>query len=912
MVPNYVAPRPQKQDDSVGAHQMLSLSEGSNYCMSSDAIFMRVQQCIDETDLAAGRQVHWLSIKLGFDSDAFLGSHLIRMFAHFNCLSEANQVFFRLPNPSVYSWNAIMLAHVKLGQNQSALQLYHELNKSCFKLDGYIFVSALKTCVNLADLEQGMLIHVQVIEYGIEFNDYVISALVEMYSKCGDLENGLLVFHRMPNKRAITCSLLIGGYIDEGKEERALELFRGIVQEGVQLDEVSCISILKACSNISDLQQGRQIHALLIENGLEFDVCVGNALIDFYVKCQMLQEAHAVFHRLPMQDVVTWTTLVSGYAQQSSSQKALQIFEAMEQHGMKPNSITLVLTLRACSSVSALEQGRKVHARIVECGIELDEFAGSSLIDMYGKCGSPEEAGMIFERLPRRNVISWSAFIAGSAENGQNLKALLLFEQMQQQGVLPDKITFICILKACSSPAYLEYGRQIHRQVDECGFGTDMFLGNTLIDMYVKCESLEDARILSNRLPEQNLVTCSLLIGGYIQQGFALEAIQIFDKMSREGVELDEISFVCALKACSSIAALKQGRQIHGKLLQRGFELDAFVSSTLIDMYAKCGSLEDACRGFERLPKQNVVTWSALMSGYAQNGDYLSVLRYFQEMQHEGLDPDDVSFLSLLAACSHKGLLETGCAHFKAMRDEHGIEPTIKHHNSMVDLLGHAGLLNEVEDLLETIPFQSNLVGWTSLLTSCRRHFDIGVGQRSFNRFTMMDRGNATGYVLMGNIYSQVGMWEDAEEIEQLRMCANGWKKPGKAFIEIDDEVHDFSVGDKTHPQSSAIYAKLESLSLQMKEQGYKPRVDLVLDTLSENDKEDALCGHCEKLAIAFGLISTVQGATIRVSKNLRMCADCHTATKIISKLEMREIVVVDTYCTHHFSDGVCSCPENI
>ncbi|MCO5567340.1 hypothetical protein L7F22_021030 [Adiantum nelumboides] len=889
-----------------------SVVECKSIFMSTDDIFVRLQKCIDERDLTTARGVHRLAIESGLDSDAFIGSHLIRMFGQFDCLHEANQVFHRLPDPNLYSWNAIILAHAKSGQNQAALLLYHELHNSRLEPDGHIFVSALKTCISSVNLEQGKLVHMQALENGFEFDDYVGNALLEMYCKCGCLKSALVVFSRMPRWRAITCSLLIGGYVDDDQEDVALDLFRQIVEKGVLLDKVGYISILKACSNIAALKQGRQIYLLLVEAGLDLDVCVGNALIDLYVNCQRLQEAATLFQRLPTRDVITWTTLASGYAQHGFSTKAMQLFEAMEQHGMNPNAITLVLALRACCNTSALQQGRKVHARLVEHGTELDDFSGSSLVDMYGKCGNQSAATIMFERLPRMSVVSWSALIAGTADNGQGSKACLLFEQMQQQGLIPDKVLFVCILKACTSPTWLKYGRNIHSQVAECGLGMDIFLGNALIDMYVKCESLEDACTLSNRLPEQNLVTWSVLIGGHVQQGFALEAIQIFDKMSLEGVELDEISFVCALKACSSIAALKQGRRIHGNAIQKGFELDSFVSSTLIDMYAKCGSLEDARRDFERLPKQSIVAWGALMSGYAQNGDYLSVLHYFNEMQQHGLKPDDISFVSLLAACSHRGLLEAGCAHFNAMRDKHGIEPTLRHYNSMVDILGHVGCLSEVEDLLETIPFQNNLIGWTSLLTSCRRHLDVSIGCRSFDRFSTMDRGNATGYVLMGNIYSQLGMSEDAMEIEELRKCANGWKKTGQAFIEIGDKVHNFAVGDKRHPESDAIYAKLERLNLQMQEEGYKPRVDLVLETLPEDDKVDSLCGHCEKLAIAFGLISTVPGTVLRVSKNLRMCADCHTVTKLISKLEMREIVVVDAYCIHHFEGGLCSCTEHL
>ncbi|KAH7287479.1 hypothetical protein KP509_32G058000 [Ceratopteris richardii] len=834
------------------------------------------------------------------------------MFAHFDRLTEANQAFHRIVNPNLYSWNAIMLAYVKSGHHQIALKVYQDLQNSCPELDGHIFVSALRTCFSPVNLGQGRQIHMQAIENGFEFDDYVGSTLVEMYAKCSDLESALAVFNRLPRWRAISCSLLIGGFVDAGEEYIALELFRKMVEKDVELDEVSYISILEACSNIAALGHGRQIHALLIELGLEFDVRVGNAIIDVYVNCQRLLEADTLFHRLPVKDIVTWTTLASGYAYNGFNKEAMQIFDDMEHYGVTPNSITLVLILRACSSVSALEQGRRIHARIVECGTELDDFAGSSLIDMYGKCGSPDDAIIMFERLPKTTAIAWSALIAGTADNEEGSKAFLLFEQMQRENVIPDRALFVCILKACSDPTHLDYGRFIHCHVAESGLGTDIFLANALIDMYVKCESLEDACTLSKTLPEQDLVTWSLLIGGHVQQGFALEALQFFDKMCNEGVEPDGTSFVCALKACSSIAALQQGRRIHGQAIEKGYELDPFVSSTLIDMYAKCGSLEDAQRDFERLPKPNIVDWGALMSGYAQIGNYSLVLQYFKAMQSRGIEPDEISFLSLLAACSRAGLLDAGCAHFKEMRDNHGSVPSLKHYNSLVDIFGHTGCLEEVEDLLETIPFGNNLVGWTSLLTSCRRYFDPSTGRRSFDRFIVMDRTNATGYVLMENIYSQMGMWDDANEIEELRKYANGWKKPGKAFIEIGNQVHNFAVGDKSHKESSAIYAKLEGLNLQLQEEGYVPRVDLVMDSTSEDDKVDALCGHCEKLAIAFGLISTVPGTTLRVSKNLRMCADCHNATRLISKLERREIIVVDAYCTHHFGNGICSCTEHL
>lgn len=287
------------------------------------------------------------------------------------------------------------------------------------------------------------------------------------------------------------------------------------------------------------------------------------------------------------------------------------------------------------------------------------------------------------------------------------------------------------------------------------------------------------------------------------------------------------------------------------------------------------------------------------------------VAQNLKDMQQAGVKPNDVTYLCLLSACSRVGLVDEGYLHFKSMRDDYGIVPTLEHFNSMVDLLGRAGHLYEAEELLEIIPFPPDAAGWTSLLSACKTHACVDLGRQCFNRMVTMGYGNAAGYVLMSNLYIQAGMWEDAEKLEELRRCANAWKKPAKAFIEVDNVVHDFLVGDKSHPQMDDIYAKLKTLSLQMRDEGYKPCLDLVVDSIPDEDKEDVLCGHSEKLAIAFGLINMAHGKTIRVAKNLRMCTHCHNATKAISKIEMREIVVADAYCVHHFHDGACSCKVN-
>lgn len=971
-----------------------------------------LQRCMKERDLAAGRKVHFLIVKSGFECDVFLGSYLVRMFVFFERLTEAKQVFSKISKPNVYSWSAIISAHAKCGQIDQAIKLYHQMRKLTVEPDGHIFVAVLKACATSAALGQGKKIHRHVIESGFELDVYVGSTLVDMYTKCGNLEDAHAVFDRLPSRNVVTwsllikgytecdhgwealqifqkmqvekmdpdqiifvcvlkactsiaalqqgwhihacilergfesdiwihntlidmyakcgdleaariafdrlpeqdvvaCSALIAGYTQHDHGQQAIQVFEQMLQDCVEADLVTYICVLKACSSIAALEKGQQIHAFIIQSGFEANLFVGSTLIDMYAKCGSLKDAHIVFHRLPERNVVTWNALVSGYSEHECGEDAFQLFVQMQLEGIDPDPITFHYILKQCDSNVRLEQGKQIHGHIVQNGVEWDSFVGNALVDMYAKCGSLNDAHTVFEKLPKQDVVTWSALIGGYAEHEHSLKALQLYEFMQQVGPEPDPVTFLCVLKACSNIACLDQGKHIHGQIIERGWEADEFLGSNLIDMYSKSGSLEDACRVFDKLQTRTVVAWNVLIAGYTQHDHYQEALKLFQQMQMEGAVPNIVTLVCTLKACSSVAALEQGRHIHGHIIDSGFKPNVIVSSTLVHMYAKCGSLDEACIVFDTLPERNIVTWSTLIAGCAQDSDYSLAFRSFEGMQRAGFKPDDVAFLSLLSACSRAGFVEMGCMHFKSMRNDHCIAPKVEHYNSMLDLLGQAGWLNEAEDLLETIPFGTNIVGWTSLLSSCRKHTNVDLGKRCFDRFVTMDCGDAAGYVLMSSIYARAGMHEEAVKVEELRTRVNGWKKPAKAYIEIDHQVHGFVVGDKVHPRIDDIYAKLKTLNMKMMEEGYQPNLDSVLDSKSDKEKAEALCGHCEKLAIAFGLICTTSGTSIRVAKNLRMCGDCHIATEVISRIEMREIIVTDAYCIHRFQDGACSCNKD-
>eukprot|EP00250_Pteridium_aquilinum_P008242 c17797_g1_i2 orf=176-2521(+) len=772
--------------------------------LSREAIYTFLQVCNKKRDLAGGRQVQSLMIMGDLNRLAALGDHLIRLFAACSgTLLESSLVFCTITQPTSYTWQAIIFAHATMEQYEKALQLYTRMQEEGFVPCGFVLSSTLKACGHLACTHHGRSIHDHLVAYGLEGNLILGSSLVDMYAKCGNLDDALLLFNRSRE-----------------------------------------------------------------------------------------------------QDIVSWNVLISRWP----AEEVHLLFEKMQEAGIQPDQVTYISVLKSCLSMHDVEKGLQVHCLVVERGFESDLVVGGSLVDMYAKHGKFDYARSVFNRLPEQNVQIWSALISGYVQNGIGLEALILFEEMQKGGVNPNPITFSSILKACSTIGCLDKGRYVYGLYVKCGFVLDLFVGSSLIDMFVKCENLDDARAVFDKLPRKNIVAWSALIGGYAQYGKAQEALQLFKKMQARGIEADEVTFSYALKACSSSAALEQGRGIHALIIERGLESDSFVGSTLVDMYGKLTCLEDAIAVFERIPRRDVVTWSALIGSVGHSGDFSSALNHYRRMEEAGLSPDEVTFLCLLTACSRQGLVKEGNLILNSMMVDYGIMPTCAHYNLLIDLYGNADCFSEAEDLLEIMPFDENVVGWISLLSSCRGRKNLDLGKRCFDQVSA--KGHSSAFTLLSNMYIQAGMMENAEKIEHLRRFSNGWKKPGKASIEVDKEVHEFIVGDRVHPESAEILSTLHSLSMDMKVNGYKPRLDLVLGPLSEAKKEDALCGHSEKLAMAFGLIHTPRGATLRVAKNLRMCADCHGFAKSLSNLEMRQIIISDAYRIHQFQDGACSCDD--
>eukprot|EP01018_Ginkgo_biloba_P003630 Gb_16328 [translate_table: standard] len=680
-----------------------------------------------------------------------------------------------------------------------------------------------------------------------------------------------------------------------------------LCKQGIPVNPNTYASVLHACTNIKAL---KQVHAYILISGLDQNIHLGAKLVIMYAKYSSLMDARLIFDKIHKRNVFLWNMMVRGYAGNGFYEETLKLYYQMQRVGMQPDNFTFPFVVKACAGLSTLREGKAIHYHIVRTGLESDVFVVAALIDMYAKCGDIENARQVFDKMSGRDVVSWTAMIAGYAQNGHANEALTLFHQMQLAYVKPDSVTIASVLSACANLGALQQGMWIHDYVIRSGFESDVSVRNSLIAMYAKCRSIKVARELFDKMSKRDVISWNAMIAGYAQNGHAAEALTLFNQMKLTNVKPNLVTVKCALSACAHLAALQQGKWIHNYIIRSRFESDVCVRNSLIDMYAKCGSIKIARQLFDKMSKRDAVSWNAMIAGYGMHGHGEDALALFSQMQQTNIKPNDITFICVLSACSHAGFVDAAWQFFNCMSRDYFITPNMKHYACMVDLLGRAGHLDEAQDFIKKMPLEPDEGVWGALLGACRIHCNIELGEHVARLLLDLEPENAGYYVLLSNIYAAAGRWNDVAKLREM-MKERGLKKaPGCSLIEANSRVHVFLNGDRLHPQYEKIYTTLKTLVRQMKQEGYVPDTSFVLHDVEEEEKEYVLLSHSEKLAIAFGLINTIPGTPIQITKNLRVCGDCHNATKFISKIVRRHIIVRDTNRFHHFKDGLCSCGD--
>eukprot|EP01018_Ginkgo_biloba_P013181 Gb_21046 [translate_table: standard] len=627
----------------------------------------------------------------------------------------------------------------------------------------------------------------------------------------------------------------IGGVVfEEVSMKDTLDILHATDQRGIWVDTYPYGSILQDCINVKDLAEGKGVHAHMIKSRFEPNVYLKTKLVIFYAKCGSLGDARQLFDEMLERNSVTWNTLLAEYSRHGFDQEALRLFCEMRGASTKPDEFTFVSVLKACARLVALELGKQVHAHIIQSGFESNAILLTALIDFYAKCKCVKDARQMFDEMPLRDLVSWTAIITGYMQQGYCDEALSLFQRMGLAGLKPNEFTFRSVFRACASIGALGEGKQIHAQMILNGFEVYIVLGNALVDMYAKCGNIEDARLVYDKISQRNLISWNSMITGYSQQGLGEEALKLFYQMHMAGMKIDEFAFDSILGVCADLTSMEQGKQVHGYIIKSGFDSDVVLGSTLIDMYAKCGNIEEARLIFDIVSQKDVVLWTVMVTAYGKHGHGKEVFQLFEQMKQSGMKPDGITYLAVLSACSHAGLVDEGWHYFYAMMQDNCITPRAAHYACMVDLLGRAGQLDEAHVFIKDMPVKPNAAVWGALLNACRIHANMELGKLAAEHLFELDPQNAGNYVVLSNVYAAAAKWEDILRLRKTMKDRGIKKEPGCSWIEVKNRVHVFPVGDRSHPEIEEVYAMLQRLTGQMKNAGYLPDTNSVLNDVEE------------------------------------------------------------------------------
>lgn len=464
-------------------------------------------------------------------------------------------------------------------------------------------------------------------------------------------------------------------------------------------------------------------------------------------------------------------------------------------------------------------------------------------------------------------------------------------------------------LHACGESGDLARGQFVHQLVKQLGLGSDVSVMNSLISMYCKCKQVDIAAELFQNLKTKTLVSWNAMILGYAQNGRVNEALNHFCDMKLQNMKPDSFTLVSVIPALAELSVLRQAKWIHGLVVRSSFDRNVFVMTALVDMYAKCGAIHTARRLFDMMDQRHVTTWNAMIDGYGTHGLGKSAVDLFDTMRHGDIKPNEITFLCVISACSHSGYVKEGQQYFNIMKEDYGLEPSMDHYGAMVDLLGRSGKLNEAWEFIQNMPIEPGMNVFGAMLGACKIHKNVDLGEKAADRLFELNPEEGGYHVLLANIYAIASMWDKVAKVRTMMEKQGIQKTPGVSLVDLRNEVHTFHSGSVTHPQSKKIYDYLEQLIDKIKAAGYVPDTNSIHD-VEDDVQEQLLSTHSEKLAIAFGLINTQPGTTIHIRKNLRVCGDCHNATKYISLVTHREIIVRDMHRFHHFKNGTCSCGD--
>ncbi|KAI4365234.1 hypothetical protein MLD38_021234 [Melastoma candidum] len=754
-----------------------------------------VESCIARRSLSTAKSVHARAFRLCLLGDTFLCNRLIEsystcgdksyvlstfsttwrknvftwnavlsFFVKSGDFENARKVFDEMPERSPISWNNIISCSARSGRERDALDLYRGMVVEGFVPTRFTLASVFSACGSSGDVEMGRKCHSMAVKVGLEGNMYVGNSLLCMYAKCGFVGEAMRVFDDVSDPNEVSFTALIGGLALTDRFYEGFEVFRMMRRRGICIDAVSLSSALGMCSSgrldtyaddggkerFLGVVCGQQIHCLTIKLGLDGDLHLNNSLLDMYAKNGDMYSAEAVFESLTCASVVSWNVMIAGYGYSGDSDKAIRCLRNMQSLGFEPDEVTYINTLAAC---------------------------------VYS--GDIATAHEMFNSMAMPTISSWNALLSAYFQWGKYKEAINLFRKMQFQIVKPDRTTLAIVLSSCAGMRLLDIGKQVHATLQRAYLDEDVYVVSGLISMYSNCGKVELARTIFDKVPELDIVCWNSMMAGLAFNSLDMESIVLFNEMRKSGVFQSEFSYATVIGCCSELVSSLHGRQLHALATKDGYDNDPYVGTSLIKMYCRCGDVQGARRFFDSLPYRNTVAWNEMIHGYAQQGYGEEAVWLYEKMIDSGTKMDEITFVAVLTACSHAGLADVGIHIFDSMQRDHGIKPLLDHYTCIIDCLGRSGRFSELEALLDKIPCKDDGVVWEVVLSSCRVHANVSLAKRAAEELLRIDPCNSTPYVLLANIYSSLGRWDEVRAVREKMDDAGVVKTAGYSWNDV-------------------------------------------------------------------------------------------------------------------------------
>lgn len=737
-----------------------------------------------------GKSLHCFAVKNGYSMNEFLIPALISLYAGDMDSCSARNLFDTVVQKNITVWNAMISANTQMETPMEAFVMFRSMLCDNIKPNLISFVSVIPSCANLSSLYFGESIHASAIRHGSEHQVPVLTVLLSMYAKLGDVDSASYIFYQMPNRNRLSWNSMISGYVYNGLWELSLDAFCEMQFAGFDPDEVSIVSIVSACSKLEALLLGKSLHAFTLRKGFESNLNVSNALLAFYAGCRKLSSCFKLFHKMNMKSNVSWNTLISICIQNREMETTATILHQMQKEGLKPDVVTMISILPIFSERKNMGQGMAIHCSSVKSGFSQDVSLVNALISMYCNCGDLDAGKLLFEITPQKSVVSWNAMMTGFCYHSLHEEVMVLFGRMIRDRRRPNHITLLNLLPACNSRLH---GKSIHAFAIRTGIIQETPLLTSLIIMYAIFEDIRFCVLLFQMGNKEDISLWNAMMSVHIQTKNARTAITFFSNLLQIGLEPDNLTVLSLVSACVQLNSLKLANSIMAYLICKGFDKEVTVSNALIDLYAKCGNISIARKLFDRLKGKDGVSLSVMINGYGLHGDGKAALDLFKQMELSGIKPDRITYLTILSSCSHSGLAEEGRRVFHSMA-EHGISPGAEHYACLVDLLARTGNLVEAYEIVKGLPFKPSKSLLEALLGACSIYGNVELGERIGQKLFDLDPENSRFYVMLHNIYAAAGRWIDAEkvrsEIEKRRLR----KIPGFSLF-LDDKRYDKDFG---------------------------------------------------------------------------------------------------------------------